>query len=121
MDMAHVSAGVCHSAETRGHTGSARRWEGPAPGRTQHAQGMEHPGSSCGNVWPLFCKWSQCPKKTIQKRGVIFGRVEEAGKHSLELGPGGSWSNRQTSTNLYCYRGPGQRHLPGQWTSSTGP
>lgn len=43
-------------------------------------KGMEHLGSSCGNVWPLVCKCSQHLKKTIQKQGVIFGQMEEAGK-----------------------------------------
>lgn len=86
---------------------------------------MEHLGSSCGNVWPLFCKCFQCLKKTIQKGRVIFGRVEEEGKqHSLELGPGGSWNNRQTSTATEVLaRDTSQasgHHLQGQAEGQTG-
>lgn len=93
---------------------SFRRWEEPAPGRTQRAQGMEHPGSSCGNVWPLICKCSQHLKKTIPKGGVIFGREEEAGKlltavHSPGAGP--QWQ-LEPQTRLYCCRAA-QRSWPG--------
>lgn len=53
---------------------------------------MEHPGSSCRNVWPLLSKCSQHLKETIQKRGVIFGQVEEAGKQLSAMHSPWSWA-----------------------------
>lgn len=102
---------MCHSAIR-----SMRSHRGKAPGRTPHVRGMEHPGSSCRNVWPLFSKCSQHLKKTIQKGGVIFGQVEEAGKHlSAMHSPGaGLWWQLKQQTSQYCYRAPSQGHLLGQ-------
>lgn len=121
MDMTHVSSSVCHSAirDTRSHRGRA-----PGDGKGLRRAGHHARGNGApGNVWPLVCKCSQHLKETIQKEKVIFGWVEEARKQlSAMLSPGaGPWWQLEQQTSLYCYRGPGQGHLPGQWASSTGP
>lgn len=79
MDMTHVSTSVCHSAirDTRSHRGKA-----PGRGCTGQDTARSRDGTPGKLLWEMFghCKCSQHLKKIIQKRGVIFGQVEKAGK-----------------------------------------
>lgn len=75
MDMTHVS---CVPFSNKRHEAKCQEVGRTCTRQDTMLEGMEHLGSSCGNVWPLVC--SQHLKKNIQKEGVIFGQMEEAGK-----------------------------------------
>lgn len=113
MDMTHVSTSVCHSAirDTRSHRGKA-----PGRGCTGQDTACSRDGTPGKLLWEMFghCKCSQHLKKIIQKKGVIFGRVEEAGKPLAALhSPGaGPWWQLEQQTSLDCCRAA-QRSWPG--------